>query len=144
MAITAYVPDISPDLELIISKALSKKMDVIKISSWSFHDRNSWIIKENDADNNIYFLVQGKALLHLKGEVKVLEQGECFGETAILYKMPRKAKVIADTNCVVMAINANLLKQSPDAVQVKFLREFYNIKILQLVDANLRLIRAGK
>jgi len=122
----------------------SDLMDVIKISSWSFHDRNSWIIEENDVDNNIYFLVQGKALLHLKGEIKVLEQGECFGETAILYKMPRKAKVIADTNCVVMAINANLLKQSPDAVQVKFFREFYNLKILQLVDANLRLIRAGK
>ena len=122
----------------------SDLMDVIKISSWSFHDRNSWIIKENDVDNNIYILVQGKALLHLKGEVKVLEQGECFGETAILYKMPRKAKVMADTNCVVMAINANLLKQSPDAVQVKFLREFYNLKILQLVDANLRLIKAGK
>ena len=73
-----------------------------------------------------------------------MEQGECFGETAILYKMPRKAEVIADTNCVVMSINANILKQASDSIQVKFLREFYNLKILQLVEANLKLIKAGK
>lgn len=195
-AVKEHAPDISPDLELVVSKAISKKKeerfqtakefaeallpsikgrdsqaldkqdtkkldylkklpifkhfqysdlsDVIKISSWSFHDRNSWIIKPDDSDNNIYFLIQGKASLHLKGEVKLLEQGDCFGETAILYKMPRRAEVTADTNCVVMTINANLLKQASDSIQVKFLREFYNKKILQLVETNLKLIRAGK
>jgi hypothetical protein len=61
-----------------------------------------------------------------------------------LYKMPRKAAVIAETNCIVMAINANLLKQASETLQVKFLREFYNKKILQLVDANLKMIRFGK
>lgn len=122
----------------------SELADVIQISSWSFHDRSSLIVKPDDTDNNIYFLVHGKAFLHLKGEVKVLDLGECFGETTILYKMPRNAKVLADTNCVVMSINANILKQAPDALQVKFLREFYNKKILQLVEANLKLIRSGK
>lgn len=195
-ALKEHAPDISPDLELVVNKAISKKKeerfktakefaeallpsikgkdsraldkqdkkkldylkrlpifkhfqysdlsDVIKISTWSFHDRNSQIIKKDADDNNIYFLIQGKASLHLKKEVKVLEQGECFGETAILYKMPRKAEVIADTNCVVMTINANILKQASDSIQVKFLREFYNLKILQLVEANLKLIKAGK
>lgn len=195
-AVKEHAPDISPDLELVVNKAISKKKekrfktakefaeallpiikgkdsraldkqdkkkldylkrlpifkhfqysdlsDVIKISTWSFHDRNSQIIKKDADDNNIYFLIQGKASLHLKKEVKVLEQGECFGETAILYKMPRKAEVIADTNCVVMTINANILKQASDSIQVKFLREFYNLKILQLVEANLKLIKAGK
>lgn len=195
-ALKEHAPDISPDLELVVNKAISKKKeerfktakefaeallpsikgkdsraldkqdkkkidylkrlpifkhfpysdlsDVINISTWSFHDRNSQIIKKDADDNNIYFLIQGKASLHLKREVKVLEQGECFGETAILYKMPRKAEVIADTNCVVMTINANILKQASDSIQVKFLREFYNLKILQLVEANLKLIKAGK
>ena len=122
----------------------SELRDVINISSWRFHDRNTWIIQPDDTENNIYFLIQGKARLLLKGEVKVLEPGECFGETSILYKMPRNASVLADTNCVVMSINANILKQAPDALQVKFLREFYNKKILQLVGANLQLIRSGK
>ncbi len=122
----------------------SELADVIKISSWSFHDRSSLIVNPDDTDNNIYFLVHGKAFIHLKREVKVLDLGECFGETTILYKMPRHAKVFADTNCVVMSINANILKQAPDVLQVKFLREFYNKKILQLVEANLKLIRSGK
>ena len=195
-AVKEHAPDISPDLELVVNKAISKKKedrfktakefaeallpsikgkdsraldkqdkkkldylkrlpifkhfqysdlsDVIEISTWSFHDRNSRIIKKDDDDNNIYFLIQGKASLHLKREVKLLEQGDCFGETAILYKMPRKAEVTADTNCVVMTINANILKQASDSIQVKFLREFYNKKILQLVETNLKLIRAAK
>jgi serine/threonine-protein kinase len=195
-AVKEHAPDISPDLESVVSKAISKKKeerfqtakefaeallpiikgkdsraldkqdkkkidylkrlpifkhfqysdlsDVIKISSWSFHDRDSWIIKQDDSDNNIYFLIQGKASLHLKREVKQLERGDCFSETAILYKMPRRAEVIATTNCVVMTINANILKQASDSIQVKFLREFYNKKILQLVETNLKLIRSGK
>jgi len=43
-----------------------------------------------------------------------------------------------------MMINANLLKQATETLQLKFLREFYNKKILQLVDANLQLIRSGR
>jgi eukaryotic-like serine/threonine-protein kinase len=116
-------------------------MDVIRISSWSFQDEGSKIMGADENDNTIYFLVQGQALLHLKNESIVLQQGECFGETAVLYKMPRKASVTAQRSCVVMGINANLLKQADEALQVKFLREFYNKKILQLVDANLKLIR---
>jgi len=119
-------------------------MELTRISSWSFQDRHSKIIGEDENDNNIYFLIQGKAKLYLKGDTKVLEQGECFGETAVLYKMPRKATVTAETNCIVMMINANLLKQATETLQLKFLREFYNKKILQLVDANLQLIRSGR
>ncbi len=195
-SIKKYVPDISPDLERIIKKAISKKKkdrfkttvefaealfpiikgkdskaldkqdkkkiaylkrllffrhfqfselkEVIKISSWNFHKSKTWIIEGNERDNNIYLLVQGKALLHLKGEVRALKKGDCFGETAVLYNMHKQAAIMADTDCVILAINANLLKQSKDSIQVKFLKEFYNKKILQLVDANLKLIRAGK
>ncbi|MEE8399860.1 MAG: serine/threonine-protein kinase, partial [Desulfobacterales bacterium] len=103
VALSQYNPDISPDLELIINKTMSKErsdrfntarefadallpvikgkdsrsldkqdekkiaylkrlplfrhfqhsdlMDVIKISSWSFYDKDSWIIKNDDSDN---------------------------------------------------------------------------------------------
>lgn len=191
-----YIPDISPDVEQVVERALSKKKEdrfktakefadslqpilkgkdstsldkqgkkkieylkrlpffrhfqdselreVVRISSWKFFLREKWIIENKEKDSNIYFIVQGRAQLHVRGEVKGLNKGECFGETAILYNMARQAKVMAETDCVVMAINANILKQSEDAIQVKFLREFYNNKILQLVDANLKLIRAGK
>jgi len=118
-------------------------MEILRISAWSYLDRGSQIMGSDPNDNKIYFLIQGRAKLDLKGETHFLQQGECFGETAVLYKMPRNATVTANSNCIVMAINANLLKQASEALQVKFLREFYNKKILQLVDANLKLIRAG-
>jgi serine/threonine-protein kinase len=117
--------------------------EVLRISAWSYLYRHSQIMGSDLNDNNIYFLIQGRAKLDLKGDTHVIQQGECFGETAVLYKMPRNATVTADSNCIVMAINAHLLKQASEALQVKFLREFYNKKILQLVDANLKLIRAG-
>ncbi len=119
-------------------------MEILRISAWSFLDRHSQITGADPRDNDIYFLIQGQAKLDLNGDTSLLQQGECFGETSVLYTMPRKAIVTADSNCIVMAINANLLKQAPEALQVKFLREFYNKKILQLVDANLKLIRAGR
>ncbi|MCW4026113.1 MAG: cyclic nucleotide-binding domain-containing protein, partial [Candidatus Bathyarchaeota archaeon] len=193
--IKKYVPDISPALDAIIKKAISKNREnrfktakefadallpiikgkdskaldkqdkkkiaylrrlnffkhfqysdlaeVIEISTWTSHKSNTWIIEESDNDSNIYILVRGNASLHLKGEVKVFKKGECFGESAVLYNMPRHAKVMADTDCVVISINANLLNQSKDSLQVKFLKEFYKKKTSQLVDANLKLIQAG-
>ncbi|MBU0698925.1 MAG: hypothetical protein ABIK98_05305 [Pseudomonadota bacterium] len=72
-------------------------------------------------------------MLTKRGEVKLMD----FGISRFLKEDPKDGPKISGTPYY-------MLKQSPDAVQVKFLREFYNIKILQLVDANLRLIRAGK
>jgi len=118
-------------------------MEILRISAWSYLERRTQIMGSDPADNHIYFLIQGRAKLTLKGDTHLLQQGECFGETAVLYKMPRNATVTAESNCIVMAINANLLKQASEALQVKFLREFYNKKILQLVDVNLKLIRTG-
>ena len=57
--------------------------------------------------------------------------------------MPRNVKMKAETDCVVMVINANLLNQADASLQVKFLKEFYLNKTLQLVDANLKLIQMG-
>lgn len=191
-----YVPDISPDLEAIIKKAIcheredrfktakefadalfpiikgkdstaldkqdkkkieflkrltyfkhfehSDLVEVIRISSWSFHKRKTWIIEESDNDSNIYIIVDGKASLQLEGKVKALKKGASFGESSVLYNMPRRTKVMAETACVVMAINANILNQSKKALQVKFLKEFYKNKILELVEANLKLIHAGQ
>lgn len=191
-----YVPDISPDVEAIINKAISKKrrdrfktarefadalfpiikgkdstaldkqdkkkiaflkrllffehfqypdlVEVIRISSWSFHKRGTWIIEKSDNDSNIYFITSGDASLHLEGKVKALKKGESFGESAVLYSMSREAKLMADTDCVVMAINANILNQSKDALQVKFLKGFYRNKVHQLIEANLKLIRSGQ
>ncbi|RPJ82266.1 MAG: hypothetical protein EHJ94_02490 [Deltaproteobacteria bacterium] len=115
--------------------------EVLNISSWSFHPEKSWIMEESENDRNIYILALGKASIHIHQDVKILKPGDCFGEAAVLHNMPRKAKLRAEKDCVVMSINANLLNQASPQVQVKFLREFYMNKTVQLVEANLRLIQ---
>ncbi|MFZ5571966.1 MAG: protein kinase domain-containing protein [Thermodesulfobacteriota bacterium] len=116
--------------------------EVLRISSWGFYPEQTWIVEETDCDRNIYILVLGKASIHLGGEQRQLKAGECFGESAVIHGMPRKAKLKAETDCVVMALNANVLNQAGEAVQVKFLREFLMNKTVQLLEANLKLIQA--
>ena len=70
--------------------------------------------------------------------------GDCFGETSVLYSISTKARLLAETDCVVMSINANVLNQAENSIQVKFLKEFYMNKTMQLVQAKLRLIQKGK
>ncbi len=117
--------------------------EVLRISSWNFHLKNSWIIEKSETDRNIYIVILGKAAVHIGKDVKYLKEGDCFGETAVLHNMPRNAKLRAETDCVVMAINANILNQVDSAILVKFLKGFYLTKTLQLVDANLKLIQMG-
>ena len=116
--------------------------EVIKISSWSFHAAGASIIEEKKKDRNIYMIVVGKASVHLGKEVRTVYAGECIGETSVLHSIPRTAKLLAETDCVVMSINANILNQADAAIQVKFLKEFYMSKTLQLVQANLKLIQS--
>ncbi len=193
-ALGTIVPDISPDLDGVIRKALKKEpnerfptakafaeallpfikgrdsiildrqdqkkitylkrlllfrhfqaadlQEVLRISSWGFYPEQSWIVEETENDRNIYILILGKASIHLNDEKKLLKAGDCFGESAIIHSMPRKARLKAETDCVVMALNANVLKQAGDTIQVKFLKEFLMNKTMQLLEANLKLIQA--
>lgn len=115
--------------------------EVLRLSSWSFHLKDTWIIENSESDKNIYIIITGKAVVHIGSEMKHLKPGDCFGEAAVLHNIPKNAKLRAETDCVVMAINANILNQADPAIQVKFLKEFYLNKTLQLVDANLKLIQ---
>lgn len=187
------VPDISMEIEHIVSKALSKKSgdrfqsakdfadallpvikgkdstaldkegkkkieylkrllffrqfqfsdleEVLRLSSWSFHLKDTWIMENSENDKNIYMVITGKAAVHIGRDIKHLKPGDCFGEAAVLHNIPKNAKLKAETDCVVMVINASILNQADPAIQVKFLKEFYLNKTLQLVDANLKLIQ---
>ncbi len=117
--------------------------ELLRISSWSLYPQQAWITGEGENDRNIYILILGKAAIHLDREIKILKPGDCFGESALINNMPRKARLKAETDCVVMAMNANILNQADAGIQAKFLREFFINKTIQLVEANLKLIQCG-
>ncbi len=193
-SISKYVSDISPEIEKIVQKAMSKdpgkrfkssklfadalhgvikgsdstvlnKLDkkklsllkqinffthfqdsdfseLIKISSWKHYEQSAWIIDEKISSiSNIYIVIIGKVLVFLGEDIKILKQGDFFGDTSILYDIKSRIKIMADMDCILMIINANLLNKAPDSLQVKFLREFYKNKTLQLVKTNLKIIQ---
>jgi eukaryotic-like serine/threonine-protein kinase len=191
--ISTHIPDISPEIEAILKKALSKdrqnryasarefadmllpiirgkdsvtmdrqdkrKMaflrqlylfrhfqltdlkEIIRLSAWKAYKKDSWIKEKSDGVSNMYFIIHGAASLHLGGEIKPLRKGEVLGESAVLYPTAGDAKVRAESDCIVMTINAAILNQAREDLQVKFLKEFYNKKVRQLVEANLKMIR---
>lgn len=117
---------------------------ILEISGWHFHKKGSFIIEESEHDSNIYIMVTGRASLIIKEEViEPFSPGECFGESAILFIKPRQAKVRAESDCLVMSINANILNQEESGLQVMFLKEFYRKKTRQLVHSNLKRIQSG-
>lgn len=117
---------------------------VLTISSWQIHKKGAMIIEPCEHDSHIYILVSGRASLVIKDRVSdTFSPGECFGESAVLFQKPRQARVRAETDCLVMSVNAHILNQEDPGLQVLFLKEFYRKKTRQLVHSNLKLIQGG-
>ncbi len=79
------------------------------------------IIKEGDSASEVYELIEGKAVVTLKGvEVGSIERGEIFGEISLLTEEIRSATVKAKNNCVVRIINEEdfnqIVKYRPQTV----------------------------
>ncbi len=117
---------------------------VLAISGWNVHKKGSLIIEPCEHDSHIYILITGRASLVIKDTVEdTFAPGECFGESSILFQKPRQASVRAETDCLVMNVNAHILNQEDPGLQVMFLKEFYRKKTRQLVHSNLKLIKSS-
>lgn len=77
------------------------------------------IIAEDDDANTLYYIVSGKVQIHksLKSpevpyaELTCLEEGELFGEMAILDNSPRSASVVADGDVELLSIQKDTFVQ---------------------------------
>jgi serine/threonine protein kinase len=87
--------------------------------------RGKVLVAEGDIDDTFYIILSGKVAVN-KGSrtIAVLSRGECFGEMSYLSGQSRAATVVAQTDCILMKISGTLLDKSPDAIQVRFLRNF--------------------
>ena len=75
------------------------------------------IIKEGDTGNTFYYLLEGKVAVYKNyGEddqvqIRILEEGQYFGEMAIIETYPRSTSVIADGDVKVQEIAAEELNE---------------------------------
>lgn len=91
----------------ILSILTPEQMDCLleSVSSFSFKKRQV-IVREGDPGNSFYLIKKGKVTINMKGEiVGELQEGQFFGERALLYNTPHRSTAIAmtDVKCIVIS-----------------------------------------
>jgi serine/threonine-protein kinase len=83
------------------------------------------IVTEGQIDDTFYIILSGKVKI-MKGEkvISTIWHGECFGEMAYISGQIRSATVIAETDCILLIIEARMLDRASEAIQLLFLKKF--------------------
>jgi len=87
------------------------------------YPQDRWIVHEGDPGDKFYIIVRGRATVFRKGDlgeerrVAVLEDGDYFGEIALVRNVPRTASVRSISDCILLSLAAEqflrLMEQSP-------------------------------
>ena len=77
---------------------------VERLRSRSYPEGATVIRKDADGDS-MYFIVSGKVEVKLGARVRILSDGDFFGEMALLDRKPRSADVVTSTPCTVLVLN---------------------------------------
>ncbi len=85
------------------------------------------IIKTGIIDPWLYIMLEGKASVYFENiEVTVIHtRGALFGEAALIESSPRKADVVAQTDCVCLGIDSVLLKEVLSTTNMIFYAHLY-------------------
>lgn len=115
-----------PLLKDMIEYERSKVADALR-KEW-FSDE-SVIIKEGEAGNNFYILIEGEAEALKEGKVVMnYKRGDYFGELALLKDQPRAATVKAKGDCQVVSLNRRSFKRLLGPVEQILKRNLENYK----------------
>jgi serine/threonine protein kinase len=91
------------------------------------------IVDEGDIDDAFFVILSGRALIR-KGnqDIGTIGSGACFGEMACIAGQARIASVLADTDCILMKINATLIDRSSESIQLLFFKNFATTLVKRL------------
>ncbi|HEY6820757.1 MAG TPA: protein kinase [Burkholderiales bacterium] len=116
--------------------------ETVRIGSWRTIGANTVVIREGDAGESFYILLDGKVQVTLTDKpLSTLLPGSCFGE--ILYftgTAGRRTTTIRSVEPItVLEIKADALRAATDACQVAFNKAFMRVLIERLSQANVKL-----
>ena len=116
--------------------------EAVRIGSWRTIGANNVIIREGEAGESFYILLDGKVNVTLTEKpLSTLLPGSCFGE--ILYftgTAGRRMTTIRTADPItVLEIKAAALRAATDACQVAFNKAFMRVLIERLSQANVKL-----
>ena len=120
--------------------------ELIRIGTWKAISPQTVLIREGEAGDNFYFLVDGEVDVTLFGKLlATVKAGRCFGE--LLYFADRAQRrtttVTARGPITVMEAKADAMRTATDACQSAFNKACMRVLIERLVDSNQRLAQAA-
>jgi len=113
--------------------------EIVRISTWHRHPPEKDIVKQGDAGESVYLIVEGEARVKKSGQVvDALRPGDCFGE--LLYfeteRPPRATTITSSTDITLIRIKAKALQESTDALQKQFNKSFLRILVNRLAQVS--------
>ncbi|MEO5694520.1 MAG: serine/threonine-protein kinase [Usitatibacter sp.] len=117
--------------------------EVLKLSKWAKFKPETALIKEGDKGDSFFILAGGYVVVTVgKKKISVLSAGDCFGEMSYLAHKDapqRSATVTTTSDCIVMKIRAEDLRESSLSCRRLFDERFLNTLVDRLERANQQL-----
>jgi ATP-binding cassette subfamily B protein len=89
-----------------------------RIAEWfvpEHHHPGHVLFRENDPGDKFYVIVRGAVAVHKRGvRVSVLEEGDHFGEIALLNDVPRTADIIIHRPTTLLSLQGSWLRRLMD------------------------------
>jgi serine/threonine-protein kinase len=99
--------------------------EIMTISTMLRFKSGHIICKEGDIDNSFYLIVRGQAqVLKLNKKLATLHQGDCFGEVGSLMENKRSTTLLANSDVVVLKVNAMRIETLSMATQLLYYKAF--------------------
>ena len=101
------------------------------------------MIQQGDEGDLLYVVEQGKlnCFVRIQGAeklVKVYGEGESFGELALLYNAPRAASIVADSECILFALDRDcfnrIVKQAAVTKRQRYEQFLDQVDLLKSID----------
>ena len=111
----------------------SELWEILRASTWQDYKEGEDIILEGELDDCFYIIAEGNVSVRKNNKViRMLVQGDCFGEMGYLAKTRRTASIKSEGQTALLKINSTVISQVSLNCQVRFLKVFLRTLIHRL------------
>jgi serine/threonine protein kinase len=120
--------------------------ELIRIGHWKPIAAQTTLIREGEAGDSFYFLVDGEVDITLSGKsLTTVKAGRCFGELLYFAGQAQRRTTTVTTRgpITVMEVKADAMRAASDVCQAAFNKACMRVLIERLVHSNQRLAQAA-
>jgi len=122
--------------EMFRNTSINKLIQICTLMKKEKYNKDKYIFRKGAKADKFYIIKKGSVIVWREEKrIRELEEGNCFGELALLSNEPRSATLQAKVNCTLYALEKNDFIKNID----KKLLEYLNVKMSLLDDFNMSL-----